>query len=384
MQTRVSTFFSCSFRDEDATVNDTVRALCEGYGLDCHNVSHGSPENPGAEAQKEIAESELVVCVATKRTSIADGGWKMPDAVRDELTIASTLGKPVILLVEDGVTVEGMSERAVTWLRIERDSLTQPDSLKDLAASIERGKSHVGARLSIDAAPRCGFVTEFVNLEMELRVTNGMPVWTYELTRRIRFVEDDYAPIISMAGSVAPERICREQVPITSCFEILNEESSRDFTMSPQMKRQSATVCEAELQFDPKPKSGDCVQFVAEFSSPILNPVYSDELSDTIGPIVIDDSQYTAYAGLVPTHETEELRIRFRIPRGFDDSSTGIRPFVGSYSNGVDYIQPQELSRLNIDDGDWSHPTLMLTAEKPLLGHMYGVAWQPPDRPSVS
>ena len=59
-------------------------------------------------AKEMIIESRGIIVVATRRDRLSEGGFTMPNAVRDELLIGFALEKPCYVFVEEGVKIDGI------------------------------------------------------------------------------------------------------------------------------------------------------------------------------------------------------------------------------------------------------------------------------------
>src|SRR5947208_17071427 len=99
----INVFFSCSFSDTDAPVNELVQGVCKGLGLACVNVGGGFTALPPEKAKEFISSAAGLIAVATPRDRLENGGFIMPAAVREEISIAYGLGKRILILGETGV-----------------------------------------------------------------------------------------------------------------------------------------------------------------------------------------------------------------------------------------------------------------------------------------
>jgi len=107
MMRRVPLFFSCSFRKDDEEINLLVASLCQAMDIETINVSGAFARTPPDQARTQILQSAGVLALAVRRDKQDDGSWAMPAAVREEIAIAFALHKPVLLLFEDGVRIDG-------------------------------------------------------------------------------------------------------------------------------------------------------------------------------------------------------------------------------------------------------------------------------------
>lgn len=123
-------FFSCSFQDVDKDINAFFQAICKALSLRSTNVSTESPRIPPAEAKAQIEAAQAVIAVCPRRSEMAEGGFVMPPAVRDEIAIAFGTDTPLLMIVEEGVDSAGFQNNMGTFLQFDRGSLHSPELLE--------------------------------------------------------------------------------------------------------------------------------------------------------------------------------------------------------------------------------------------------------------
>ena len=107
----INVFFSCSFDKSDKEVVEYFRSMCEGFHMSCTNVDKATHHSPVREAEKMIQRSNALIVIATRRQERKNGKYIMPPSCQVEVGMALGLAKPVLLFAENGVSIEGFTEK---------------------------------------------------------------------------------------------------------------------------------------------------------------------------------------------------------------------------------------------------------------------------------
>jgi hypothetical protein len=117
-------FLSCSFDAEDRRVFGWFRRLLEALDYEVLSGEEPSTHSLPQVAQERIAAAHAFVGVFTRRTKAADADdWLPPSWVRDETAIAYSFKKPVAILAEEGVRVDGIVPQLTKFERWKREDL---------------------------------------------------------------------------------------------------------------------------------------------------------------------------------------------------------------------------------------------------------------------
>jgi hypothetical protein len=203
-------FFSCSFRDADASVNNIVRTICESLQLRCINVAGASGQVPPAKAKEMIASANGLVAVAVRRDRLDDGAFRMPDAVHDEISIAFGLGKPVLLLAENGVKLDGFLSSYGTFLPFDRDNINSPDMIGKVVASIHDFTTELAPAAQQAASNYLQgqeYHSELTNFLATLQKGPDGYSWSSATTKRLRFTAPFSREIFTSVWASVPVRI---------------------------------------------------------------------------------------------------------------------------------------------------------------------------------
>lgn len=119
-------FLSGSFDEADKDFFRWIEKLLRALEFEVVTGEDAEPRPPLETIHARIQSSTTLLGILSKRDRI-DGTekWKPPQWVADEIAMAFALGKPVAVLVEDGVEVEGLVPAATTYVPVNRDKLME-------------------------------------------------------------------------------------------------------------------------------------------------------------------------------------------------------------------------------------------------------------------
>jgi hypothetical protein len=327
-----------------------------------------------------IADAQALVAVATKRGATAAGTYLMPKAVEEELAMAYAHGKPILLFVENGVdTSAGFVRGYCTFLDFDRSALTSPSFLEKAVHSIHEVKCGVlrAHDVEIYQLGEENLFCEKTFMLADLVETPAGLTWRYSITKRHRFTAKFIQPLKGAAFAAVPVNVLPTAPSIKWSHAM--HYGSKAFSITPTVESESPSKCEIAFQIDPPPENGDVLEYSVYYESPYLTPLYDGDVAEKRNVVAVDGKQYLACEGIIPIVRTEQLRFQVRLPRSYGVACSEVKPFVGSYTTKVDYIVPSEMKRMRVDVEDFGGTSVItLLTESPLLGHIYGVAWNPP------
>lgn len=377
----VDAFFSCSFADEDKSVNEFFYAICEALDIRGGNVSTAFSQTPPEKAKQLISDSQALIAVCTKRTAIGGGNYSMSDAVHDELSFAFGKDIPVLMFVENDVLLAGFKNNFGTHLRFDRDNLCDPEMIKNAVAAIHGIKMDVVSPndLIIDQDTN-EFYAEHHRHLCEMKENGSNYLWTYSSTKRLNFLKaykrsftTAYWATVACGGN-------GDEPPIT--WELNVDTASRDLHIHETIEKHTPECIEALLKIEPHPVPGDYIEFSTNVSSPYLNPVWDEDVGAS-SPLHLEAGDFKCFDGLIPIQRTKKLILEFRFPRSYGLKKHEIVPFVGSYTSYVDYEVPSEISRATVDIETYGgNLEVRMEIDSPLLRHVYGIAWNPKKKPT--
>lgn len=374
-------FFSCSFKSEDEQIVDYFRALCEGLNMTCTNINRAAPRTPGKEAKEMIMTSDALIAIATRRKKTSNGMYDMPSSVQVEIGMACGLGKPALLFVENGVTVEGLADKIVVYDKFNRDELWNAAYLKKAVRSLyELREEAIFREQKATAYAASEYYSDLSDVLVTLKKSQGHYIWSYSGTRRLVFTQTPKYPIKLSAWASVPTKKTNEKESLKYRYRI--DDSSKKFRLKTTSERQSPDAVRVSLEIKPNPKPDDYIVLSQYIESRYLNPVYMEDLAVKTPFVTLNSNRYFCGDGVLVTINTKVLKIMFNFPAEYGLSERSFEPFVGTVvGSNVLHVIKTEVERIKYDFtayGDIVVPTLEV--RNPMLLLMYGLAWNPPHR----
>lgn len=378
---KVDVFFSCSFAAADQEVNDFFLAICRALDLNPINVSTGYAGTPPEVAKQKIEGSQAVIAICTRRDELKAGGYVMPQAVHDEISFAYGKDTPVLIIKEHDVNLAGFGSNFGTYLSFDRAALLTPAFIQKAIEAIH------GLKLDVLGPHQIGTESglleahaDWVHHLVELKYSNDDFVWNYSTSKRLVFTHPSRRGFPSQVWAVVPQDMTGVEPPIT--YDLSVRSSSRNIEIQDTIEEHTAKCVKSIMRLSPNPEEGDFVEYETNYASRYLNPVWVDQIQP--GNVVhLDSGDFDCADGLVFIHRTKSAIIEFRFPREYGLRKKDVRVFVGAYTTSIDYEVPSEVERASVKVEEFAG-TLVIRIEvkSPLLGHMYGIAWNPLKRPA--
>lgn len=379
----IQVFLSCSFDAKDSGIVDFFRGICHGLDIECVNVSKGSPSTPPEKALQLIIDSQALVAIATCREETKAGGFMIPDAVDEEISMAYANKKPILPFVEKGVdTKTGFFRNLSTYQTFERDLIYSPAFLEKAISALHSLKMDVISphELGLEQSGQEHVFSEFTRFLVELIDTDGSYKWRYSETRRLKFSSKFMDPI---RGAAWAEVSSKGEVPSECSIKWSYKigKTSKPFKLIPTIEKETYNSIDISFKIEPKPEKDDTLEYYTVFESPYFNPVFQEDILERPPKIIIKDNKYLCFDGIVPVVRTKDLKIQFRFPSSMNMEPRDFVPFVGSYTGKVDYIVESEMKRMTTRTDSFAGSVIIeLSVESPLLQHAYGLAWNPPHK----
>jgi len=372
-------FFSCSFDDKDKQLVEYFRAVCEGCNMTCVNVDRASLRSPTREAKKLIQESDALIAIATKRQRRTNGKYDMPPSVHLEIGMACGLEKPVLLFVEDGVSVEGLTDKVSTYAIFEREKLWDASFLKKAIRSLHDLRDEVLFRdRKMAAFAASEYYSDLSDVFVTLKKEAGHYIWNYNGTRRLVFTQEPKYPIKLSAWASVPTKEMSLNEHIKWGYTI--DEASRKFKLVKEKERESADAVRVSLKISPTPKPGDYIVLSQFHESPFLNPIYMKDVAKKTPFVVLDSGNYLVGDGVLLCINTTKLKIMFCFPTEYGLGEDSFAPYVGTVvGNSILHVVKAEIERMQYDITTYGQSILArLEIDNPMILLQYGLAWNPP------
>lgn len=373
-------FLSCSFAPEDKPINSLVMALCKGLDIDCVNVATASTQLPPEKAREYITSALALVAVISRRNKINESDYMMPASVRDEIGIAYGLKKPLLLIVEEAVLVDGFMPHFGTFLRYATGAQHDDSFIEKLTASLYNLKNSITPPTELPVDPqRDEFISESTMILTVLSLSDSDDIlWTQSTTKTLRFKKTCRSPLMAACWSSQATSVPDSASPIE--MDLIVHQGSRNFTLRKTVLKETATENQATFDIDPLPSENDVLSYTTRYRSKYLCPLYMEDIKHPM-PLTLEGKPYVCFDGIVPIQPTKRLKSQYRFPREYGLTGNDLHFFVGSYTMVINYIVDSEISRARSTvDSFGGDVVFTIEVDSPLLRHMYGITWNPPYR----
>jgi hypothetical protein len=375
-------FLSCSFHNEDRTVVEFFRAVCEGLGLRCRNVDGAYAQMPAQKARELIEQLPGVLAIATRRSRFDTGEYSMPDAVREEIAMGFQAGKRVLIFTEQAVAIKGFEY--ATRSEFERDRLCEPDAVRRIVSSIDEFRTVLRSASGAPLPAPTDFFAEEVQVVMDVEKQGGGDfIWSSTLRRTLVFSGKLSEPLRAACWAQTKVTIPADAPPIDATVAVDEKESSRPFKLDVQFVERSAQEVQMRLLPQPLPGEGDRLTISTRYRSRYLFPVFDDEIAEPSW-VEVGGIRYKCFDGFVPIQPTRTMKLLYRFPEEYGLTRMNLSHFVAGFSGKLDYQNPHERKRVTFEPVCPGETVILcrLEVRDPLMHHMYGIVWNPPARPA--
>lgn len=371
-------FLSCSFEKVDEDIKNFFTSICTGLDIHCVNVDKGDPLIPPDKARELINVSEALIAIATRRTELKSGGFSMPNAVEQEIAMAYYSQyysqKPILIFVENGVDISGFTLGYCTIQMFDREALWTPKFFEKAIASIyiTKNKAIQQQQLGLESV-----FCENTKMFVELVDLSGSYTWRNSFSRELKFAGQFTEPIKFAIWASAP--IKGDAQPNIFKWKCRFDKGTKTFNLTPVATLTNDSLMLA-VSCDPKPQANDNLEFTINVESPYLNPIFSEDIPMDFAGYIINDIKYCCIEGLFPLFHTKHLKIHIQFPASIGLKMQDFMPFVGHLgpTKYISYLVESEMKRIGITMETFGGTLLIeLAVESPLLGHFYGIAWNP-------
>lgn len=380
---KIDAFLSCSFDQDDSEVVEFFRTVAEALDVRSVNVANASTNAPPHAAAEMIDNASLLIAVCTKRDELTNGKHVMPQAVQDEISIAFGKKVPILMFVEDGVELAGFKANYGTYEKFNRANLRSDEFIKKAVIAIHTAKlTALGDDGGVVQSGMDDAVSEYVKHLVELKDQDGDYVWHYYTQKKMTYNEPSKRAFPSGVWPTVKAKCGDTAGPATWSSRLIA--SSNDIKLIEEIERHTADCIEVLLKPEPHPDKNDFIEYATHSSSRYINAVWFDEVEDGVY-VHMDQGDFECADGLLFIHRAKAATIEFRFPESYGISVDDLHPVVGAYSTRLDYVVPSEIERAEVRKESFAgNVTITMKITSPLPGHLYGIAWHPPVRPSPS
>lgn len=376
---RLDIFFSCSFQDEDKAINEHFLAICKAVDLKPTNVDGAYSTVPLDVARDLMAESQGLIAIAARRKEIEPNIYETSPSVKEEIILAYGSNTPILIFKEKGVRLEGMMSSLVTPLEYDREDLLNPDAIEKSIRSIHDFKMKmIGPNDLVYEHDPSEVLAEHASQLIELKDTERGLVWCYTTTKRLQFLTAFRKHIPVTFWAIVPTQTEDATTPIQIEINVHGSSDNMGFEVEPV--KQTPSNVKSLIKLIPNPRKGDFLEYSAHSESRYFNPVYKGDIVEDAG-LEIEGMNYSCIDGFVFIQRTKTASVELRFPRGFPIKKGDIVPFAGGYTDEVDFLEEGEMERLDVEIVERGGVVeAKMSIDWPLLRHMYGFAWNPPEK----
>ncbi|MBT3363800.1 MAG: hypothetical protein HN929_08475 [Chloroflexi bacterium] len=367
-------FLSCSFSDEDKEITEFFKKLIRSFGIEPMVYDYQEIGKVPDKVKEHIDRSDCLIALATKREKIEDSdSWAYADWIQHEITIANAYNKPIAILVEDGVKIEGlikMEERRETFTR--DDLLRNIDKISTFLFNLRK---YLESTYRSDGAQLPVMLRHYIHAKGEitskdtyvLRSEILMESLIDELEATHHSIElEDTTPGLSIKLKQF-DFACIEKPSNTRVnYEIILDTDSRGLW---------------KVTFDPPLKKGEKVKYAFKSVRPNYRPWTYEEALERIrqGTYEYQEPICEAAEYLI-AYPTAELSFDLEFPEGYELQKYYADVRIGE---GVRLKSESELDRVK-EGGFFTAEKmfdkwlLKLRVPKPIQGHVYYTFFEPP------
>lgn len=116
-------FLSCSLADDDKDIVDLFKRIIRSFDIQPEVYDYQEIGRLPDKVKENIVRCDCLIAIATRRKKIEGSDyWACPDWIQHEMALANAYNKPVAILFEEGVSIEGLigiEERRQKFVRHE-------------------------------------------------------------------------------------------------------------------------------------------------------------------------------------------------------------------------------------------------------------------------
>jgi hypothetical protein len=382
--TQIKMFFSCSFSEEDTKIVQFISSICRGLNITPLNVDRGYDTIPPEKAKEIMKTSSALIAVAVRRHETKEGSYIMPSAIREEITMAYAMEKPILLFAESDVKLDGFINNYCTHLSFDRNTLLSDFKIiEKIVASIHEHKlkSITAHDILLSQGPRVSHYTETFNYSQSLECSKNEYYWEIGVYKEIVFYDNYIEKIREMHWAAYP---IPGNKPVVDSWKIIFEKGSKDFCLKVTEDRSIKGRLSLFLEIDPKPEKGDTLVYSGTFKSRHITPIFREDAASCEPCLKLPIGNFFCDEGIVPMHRINNLKTQFKFPKFYWDKMKSVIPIAGHYSNHTDSLSKEEIKRMNYrTDIFGNYISITCDIDHPLTHHSYGLAWNPPQKKEI-
>ncbi len=366
-------FLSCSFVAEDRPLIDFFSRLIRSFDIepltyDFQEVGH-LPEK----VKERIVTADCLIAIATRRSKLeGSAAWSCPDWIQHEIALANAYKKPIAILLEEGVKIEGliaMEERRQEFLR---DQLL--NSVDKVTRFLFNLRTYLESMTSFERMHMPVLLRHYLHVKEEIRSpelsVSRCETLMESLMEDLEAVQhkvelEDLTPGLS----VKPKQfdfICKEMPAGTRVEAVTIEQSDRKFLW--------------KAAFDPPLKKGQKVKYAFKLVRQNSRPFTREELMARIEAGTYESKEPICKAcDWSISYPTSEFLFDIEFPENYEISkyACDVRMVLANLNAENELKRLREGNMFSVEKiiDKW---TMSLKVAKPLQDHAYYIYYMPP------
>jgi hypothetical protein len=371
-------FLSCSFAPEDRQLVDFFGRIIRSFEIDPFTYDFQEVGRIPEKVKERIITADCLIAIATRRSKIeGSASWSCPDWIQHEIALANAYKKPIAILLEEGVKIEGliaMEERRQVFCR---DNLLE--SVDKVTRFLFNLRSFLESMSSFERLHIPVLLRHYLHVKEEvrskdiavLRCETLMESLMEELEAVQHTVEvEDLTPGLS-AKPKQFDFICKESPAGMKATPVIVEQSDRKFLWN--------------VAFDPPLKKGQKVKYAFKIVLPNTRPFTLEEVNARMQSGTYDLKEPICKAcDWSILYPTSEFCFDIEFPEGYE-----ISKYYADVNLVVANLKAEsELKRLRegsmfVAEKIIDKWMLSLKVPKPLQDHGYYIYYAPPRAASL-
>jgi hypothetical protein len=367
-------FLSHSRSAEDSNVIEFFKKVISSFEIQSEVYDYQEIGRIPDKIKERITQSDCLIAIATRRKKIeGSDNWTFADWIQHEIALANAYNKPIAILAEDGVKVEGFIDADERYETFSRENLG--NNIHKIITFLFKLRKHLesaslGERFQVPVLLR-----HYIHAKQEIR-SRELIVLRCEILME-SLINDLGATehAITREGTTPGVSVMAKQ------FDFVCKEKPVDTRVEHQIIRNTDERFLWKVIFNPPLRKGDKVKYAFKETHANYKPWSYEELIERIAggtyqstePICEACEWYISYP-------TAELTHDFEFPEGYEIKNyyTDVRLGEDVRMKAEDELKRIKEGKFFVAEKLFDKWNLSLKIPKPLQGHLYYTYYQPP------
>src|SRR6266446_2217192 len=241
-------FLSCSFVPEDRPLIEFFSRLIRSFDIEPFTYDFQEVGHLSEKVKERIITADCLIAIATRRSKIEGSAvWSCPDWIQHEIALANAYKKPIAILLEEGVKIEGLIALEERRQEFVRDRLL--DGIDKVARFLFSLRSYLESMSSFERLHIPVLLRHYLHVKEEIRSpeqrVSRCETLMESLMENLEAVQHKVELEDQTTGlSVKPRQfdfMCKEMPAGTRVEAVIIEKSDRKFlwkaTFEPPLKK---------------------------------------------------------------------------------------------------------------------------------------------------